>query len=631
MDCAPRQQRTSRGNLQRGIVLLETAAQTFLGNADVYNTLAGAYLQAGQPKRAVAIYASLDLRHAGRAQYHAAIGAALAAHDMKQAESWLQAALDLYKDDPAILKMAAQYEQARGDAGRAAAYYRAALDAMGPQSPAEIFSHPANPAGDTGDPGRGNLPARELMRLLAPSNPTAQTTDDPDRGKFRREAEVTWRDGPRAKVTTLGEFDSAGADGRDQTSSSLLRDDATAQVRSYSAQGQAPYGVSSRGSRSAPSPQYVQYRSPASRSSLQNRGEANHETPLLGDSPAKENQQEGGVEYRPREGQSFLESQRYANDIIPAPASLGDFTGAEDPQDAVPSTSGPIMRTSLELPSRRAFIETRDQEDSERSSPRPRTGRGRNRVPADSVTDSGPAEKLQDAVKDMETQTRGEGQLPLIEDRELEDRREGSSSRKDSGDNFSNLPLSAGAGSNQVASSVLPPLTGAVVANQAPMTPREQIQQQLAVLEGASSSWTGGTSSLDYRSGQPGYDRLAMFSGQAEASGMLGPGVRTTFIVKPVLLDAGQATGTDTIRQGTLPAHLVRLTSNPPRALQASSNCRLPTLEPASVPRRAAFSSKLHRRSVHPSRVGTFQRWISRETRSSIPNSHLRGCAMKAA
>jgi cellulose synthase operon protein C len=96
-----------------------------------------------------------------------------------------------------------------------------------------------------------------------------------------------------------------------------------------------------------------------------------------------------------------------------------------------------------------------------------------------------------------------------------------------------------------------------VVPSQAPLTPREQIQQQLAVLEGASSSLTGGTSSLDYRSGQPGFDRLAVFSGQAEASGMLGPGVRTTFIVEPVLLDAGQATSTEALRQGTLPANSV--------------------------------------------------------------------------
>src|SRR6201999_1469262 len=107
--------------------------------------------------------------------------------------------------------------------------------------------------------------------------------------------------------------------------------------------------------------------------------------------------------------------------------------------------------------------------------------------------------------------------------------------------------------SQQASASVLPPLTGSMPASQAPVTPREQIQQQLAVLEGASTRWIGGTSTLDYRSGQPGYDRLAMYSGQAETSGMVGPGLRTTLIVKPVLLDAGQATGTETIQQGTLP------------------------------------------------------------------------------
>ena len=148
------------GDLPRAVAILEAAAQTFPGNVDIYNSLAGAYLQAGQPKRAVTIYASLDLSHATLAQYHGAIGAALAARDMKQAGVWLQAALDLYKDDAAILKMAAQFEQARGDAARAAAYYRAALDAMGPQPPAEIFSHSTAQAAEPRF-GRAAIPPRE--------------------------------------------------------------------------------------------------------------------------------------------------------------------------------------------------------------------------------------------------------------------------------------------------------------------------------------------------------------------------------------------------------------------------------------------------------------------------------------
>ena len=155
------------GEQQRAIAILETAAKAFPGDVDVYNTLAGSYLQAGQPKRALAIYASLDLRRASLAQYHGAIGAALAAHDLKQAEVWLQAALNIYDHDAALLKMAAQYEQAKGDVGRAATYYRAALDAMGPESPAEIFTHAATADRANDDPARGNSAPHSRAHAVA--------------------------------------------------------------------------------------------------------------------------------------------------------------------------------------------------------------------------------------------------------------------------------------------------------------------------------------------------------------------------------------------------------------------------------------------------------------------------------
>jgi len=101
---------------------------------------------------------------------------------------------------------------------------------------------------------------------------------------------------------------------------------------------------------------------------------------------------------------------------------------------------------------------------------------------------------------------------------------------------------------------VLPPLRGPIVRSQTPVkTPRQQIEDQLAVMQGASSAWSGGSASVDYRSGQPGFDRLSIFSGQAEGSSMIAPGVRATVIARPVLLDAGEASGTETFRQGTLP------------------------------------------------------------------------------
>ena len=535
------------GDLQGAIVLLETAARAFRGNADVYNTLAGAYLKAGEPKRAVAIYASLDLRRASQAQYHGAIGAALAAHDMKQAETWLQAALELYKDDPAILKMAAQYEQARGDAGRAAAYYRAALDAMGPQSPSEVLSHPTNQAGDSGGLEQG-APARELMKLLAPSTSTDQRSNEPDRGKFEREAEVSWRDAPRPKVTTLGEFDAAGADDREESLSGLRGDDPRA-LADDSPRYPVTYRGNAHRASGASEPQYVDSSSQRSRSSVQDRLDAES-------APAAESLGDLAPEVSPRERPAAWGIQRHTN--VPGTPSLADLSAPPDPQEIVPPPSAPLVRASFELPTVRPYVQAPDsaQDASERPSP----GRRKKSNPgvADAAGDSAAAERLQDAVTDMATPPPSQGRLPSLSGSDPLDRDQRSSSQKDAGDTLPGLSLSAAAGSNQVASAALPPLTGSMLTNSAPLTPRQQIQQQLEVIEAASSNWMGGASTLDYRSGQPGYDRLAIYSGQVEGSSMLGPGIRTTFIVKPMLLDAGQATGTETIQQGTLP-----LTSTP--------------------------------------------------------------------
>jgi cellulose synthase operon protein C len=516
------------GDVQGAIVLLETAARAFRGNADVYNTLAGAYLKAGEPKRAVAIYASLDLRRASLAQYHGAIGAALAAHDLKQAETWLQSALELYKDDPDILKMAAQYEQARGDAGRAAAYYRAALDAMGPQSPSEVLSHPTNQGGDSGGLEQG-APARELMKLLAPSTSTEQRSNEPDRGKFEREAEVSWRDAPRPKVTTLGEFDASGADDREERA---LADE--------SPRYPVTYGGNARRASEAPEPQYVDSSSQRGRTSVQDRLDANN-------APAAESLGDLEPDVRPRERPAAWEIQRRANIVTP---SLADLSSPPEPQEVVPPSSAPLVRASFELPTVRPYVQAQDT--AKDAGERPSPGRRRNR--ADDAGDSTAAEKLQDAVTDMATPPPSQGRLPSLSGSGQLDR----DRQKDAGDTLPGLSLSAAPGSNQVASAALPPLTGSMLTNSAPLTPRQQIQQQLEVIEAASSNWMGGSSSLDYRSGQPGYDRLAIYSGQVEGSNMLGPGIRTTFIVKPVLLDAGQPTGTETIQQGTLP-----LTSTP--------------------------------------------------------------------
>jgi predicted Zn-dependent protease len=162
---------SARGDYNRAVAILKATEKTFPGNRTVINALAGGYAGAGMPKEAVAIFRAEDLTHAEAADYKAAVGAALAANDMKDAETWLRYGLDLYPRDPQMLVLAAKYEAAEGDPQRAAEYYRAALKAM-----------PANDAGTTLANELSRAPAtmaaplpnsrqpQGLSDLLAPAN-----------------------------------------------------------------------------------------------------------------------------------------------------------------------------------------------------------------------------------------------------------------------------------------------------------------------------------------------------------------------------------------------------------------------------------------------------------------------------
>jgi hypothetical protein len=84
-----------------------------------------------------------------------------------------------------------------------------------------------------------------------------------------------------------------------------------------------------------------------------------------------------------------------------------------------------------------------------------------------------------------------------------------------------------------------------------PPTLRDEVQDQMQALQGGYSPWIGGTALVSYRSGQPGFDHFVVFSEPLEASAVLNDSVRASIIVKPVLLDAGTATGQSTLLQGT--------------------------------------------------------------------------------
>ncbi|HUE01763.1 MAG TPA: tetratricopeptide repeat protein, partial [Bryobacteraceae bacterium] len=86
-----------------------------------------------------------------------------------------------------------------------------------------------------------------------------------------------------------------------------------------------------------------------------------------------------------------------------------------------------------------------------------------------------------------------------------------------------------------------------------PKTEREEIDDQIATIEGRNSPYFGGESTLQSRSGQSGYDKLIAEEEDLEVSTAINNQVRLTLIARPVFLDPGTADGTSTLRFGLLP------------------------------------------------------------------------------
>jgi len=465
------------GDQRRALAILETAARAFPGNSDIYSALAGAYLKAGQPKRAVAIYASFDMSQASLAQYQGAIGAALAARDMKQAETWLEEALDKYKDDPSILRMAAQFEQARGDNSRAAAYYRAALAAMGPGLPGGLPPAPGSPNSTP----NGVSPTQQLMDLLAPTGRTARMSEPLDSLPDGRSSQISWQEAPDVTTPTLGEFAGVRQDDRTDLPAARTFDNGP--------------GVQ-----------------PAT----------------LADFAGQPSNGENS--YRPSE-----ENLRRAQAPLPYPP------GAEDLQPRVP-LAYVAAESEVEPSASLEYV----QPASLQLTPRPLVT-AQDAPISRRHTDPGsadPAGRLQTAVRDLDT--------PYQEAQSPESQPGPPSTRAITPSNGP-VDLFAESPSTQPTTNVLPPLTGPAVRVQRQKSAQEQMEDQLAAIEGASSGWLGATSAGAFRSGQPGYDRLGAYSAIVEGSGVIGSTARLTVITQPVLLDSGTPTGTETFQQGTLP------------------------------------------------------------------------------
>ncbi len=485
------------GNQQDAIAILETAARAVPGNTGVLNALAGAYLKAGEPKRAVAIYESLDMKGASLGQYEGAIGAALAAGDTKHAATWLQTALHRFQQNPKILQMAGQYEQATGNSHRAIAYYRAALAAMGPESTSEMFLRSRAADEELSGLQNQDSPTRDLVNLLAANgnlgrkrNSTASTAGPWSPGGLSRNALAQ-------AAPTLGDYAQSGGFGQLAVAGAEDNNSASGD------QSNDPFETSGH---------RVALPNPTAIASLGGRKSSPENTDCCSGAGS------GPIRRAP-------DSSSSAPSTKTAMATLG----------SVLSNNTDNVDLPLQLP-RNTQMTIAKQKSS--SAPI-------DNLPTTQAPDSEPAAPPSPATQDAGRQNPTTGETAMQNPEHL------------SPFQFHPNRNSRAASQsliNYSAAQSLPPLTGPEKPVRAAQTPRQQIRQQLTRLEGASSAWLGGTSSIAYRSGQPGYDRLSIYSTPIEASTMLGTDARLTLIADPVLLDSGVATGSETLRQGTLPA-----------------------------------------------------------------------------
>lgn len=164
------------GNAQHAVDILDAATLAFPNNLTVRKAVAGGYARVGRAKEALALYKVIPMQDATAGDFEGAIGAALGADDKNQAEVWLRQALARYPRDPAVLTLAAHYEQARGNNLRAADYYRASIAAMPAVSPADRLAHELVYPEQDRKTHRA-VTAADLQRLLDPDyEPFAKTT-----------------------------------------------------------------------------------------------------------------------------------------------------------------------------------------------------------------------------------------------------------------------------------------------------------------------------------------------------------------------------------------------------------------------------------------------------------------------
>jgi tetratricopeptide (TPR) repeat protein len=483
-------QLSAQGRPQAAVMVLSAALRAFPSDVSLNNALAEDYFENGEPKRAMALYARQNIAQADASICASAIRAALAANDRKQAQAWLETTLDRFGRDSQILQLAAEFEQQRGDSKRAAAYYRAALDAAGPPTIEELTSSQAQTATRASE----RSATQDLFQMLSGTagsserNPSTQSSLDSD---------ALWP----ARPSTLRSEDSNGRD-----KSKLAYDDPL-----------PPLETPSRPSRGAES---------------------------FGKSPSVTKDAFNDEPALPRNPQAIKGSRTEASRTHQAFGS--DETDFDSP-----------VTNALDRDDQKATgFTSRNAEAFKRS---PSTVPERRTSDASSLLPQVGDETL--SIRSSRGGSQPYGGAAVRSSQKLD-----TLDSPESASLLSPLPAPGAA--------PLPPLTGPTVVVQRSLTPREDLQQHLDALEASSSPYVGGRSWVGFHSGQPGFDRLTIFTANVEQSAMVGSGARLSVIEHPTLLQGGTTGADATFQLGTLPSGAV---SNPQNAAGIGGELQLRT------------------------------------------------------
>jgi tetratricopeptide (TPR) repeat protein len=509
------------GNLPRGLEILQAASQDFPDNLSVRFAAAAAYARIGRAQDALALYKSIPMSNAGSGEFQGAIGAALAAKDMAQAEIWLRVALNRFPSDPNVLGLAARFEQARGNNVRAGEFWRAALAAIPPGSAMNSQGTGFDVAtGLSSEPGPG-----ETRRLLDPSldvHPTAEEIAPLPSYKPQPPAP--------APIETLP----PEAPGQPQISAPsrnplplpyMGSNPDYAPAEQGTAPAYVPHGVSRNTAPTAPvfvEPGTTQHKliQPAANSAPS--GPLPSPAPLTGKvhlPPSEENI--GSTGPAETENPSVYNVAQYTPSA--QDAASGAFSAPQ--QQPAPPPAQPAAAPACPSGCRPAKPPSTSA-----------TRHKRRRKPAQQPANQPPVQTLGNAPI-------GEAATPAVPSAPPAQAQQPAATTEQTP---SETTTGTGLSDQQLEQRNLPPLHGPWVRIQRqahPPSPREQAEEQLSAIESGYSGWLGGTSLVNYRNGDPGYSQLAAIESPFEASAPLGYHARVTAIAKPVFLDSGQATG----------------------------------------------------------------------------------------